>query len=238
MLGMPGTARETRSVGWAVTLTTLLAVGSSAALAQSPPAPPTQDPSSAVKPSEASGDASQGHRIEPPKPTPTSVSLFDPQLLTGTRPTSVFDSRLPGVEMKCIACPGFPTTAGLPQSTSSNAPWLLHGTWQRQTSLGVLSTGFAGVRNSAVPLYTAVPLGSDYDQFAAASWRTSAFAPSSQWYLTAAIEKTLRTRADGTSLGVTADVLIPIDTDSISAEDPRIGALTSRTLRFGIVVRW
>jgi hypothetical protein len=72
---------------------------------------------------------------------------------------------------------------------------------------------------------------------ASSSW-TGTFAPTSQWYLTAAIEKILATRTDGASLGISADVLIPVDTESATARNPRTRALTSNTLRFGIVLRW
>jgi hypothetical protein len=165
--------------------------------------------------------------------------LFDPLPSAGTKPKALLDFWRASVEMTCIACRGSATTALLTEPTNPNAPWLLQGTWRRQTTLGVLSTGFVGLRNYALPLSTAMPLAGNLDQFASGSWRASVFAPSSQWYLTAAVEKTLTTRSDGTSFGVTADLLIPVETELIAgADDPRIDALTSRTVRFGIVVRW
>jgi hypothetical protein len=165
--------------------------------------------------------------------------LFDPQPSTGTKPKALLDFWRSSVEMKCIACRGSATTVVLAEPTNPNTPWLLQGTWRRQTTLGVLSTGFVGLRNYALPLSTAMPPGGNLDQFASGSWRASVFAPSSQWYLTAAVEKTLATRSDGASFGVTADLLIPLETELIAAvDDPRIEALTSRTVRFGIVLRW
>jgi hypothetical protein len=237
LVGMLRTVRVTRSLGMAVALTAVLAPDSRTAFAQSPVAH-THEPSRPAAPSPVSEDTSGVRPLGPPEIAPPAVSLFDPQLVTSSKPKAVFESWLSGVEMNCIACRGFVTTAVFSQPTNLNAPWVLQGTWTRQTTVGVLSTGFVGVRNYALPLSTAVPLGGDVDRFATGSWRTSAFAPSSQWYLTAAIEKTLVTRSNGASVGITADVLIPVETESISVDDPRISALTSRAVRFGVVVRW
>lgn len=155
-----------------------------------------------------------------------------------TKPASVLESWLSGVEMKCIGCWGVEATAVRPESTNATAPWVLQGRWRRQTTLGVVSTGFVGVRNYGLPLSTAIPLGGDFDPAALGSSRASVFAPVSQWYLTAGFEKTLATRADGASVGLTADLLMPVATESVTVGDPRIGALTSPTIRVGIVFRW
>ncbi len=210
------------------TMTALLAAGFSNALAQSS-STPTQKPSRQAKPS-PDQDASR----EPPEAKPTSASLFDNR----TKPGSISGSWLSDVDMRCLGCRGFGTVAVLPESSNPNAPRVLQGTWRHQTTLGVVSTGLVGVRNYALPLYVGMPLGGDFDPGAQRSSRASSFAPSSQWYLTAGIEKTLATSAEGTSIGVTADVLIPVETNSISVGDPRIGALKSRAARFGIVLRW
>ena len=129
-------------------------------------------------------------------------------------------------------------TALLPEPTNPNAPRLLQGRWRRQTPLGMVSTGFVHVRNYALPLSTAMPLGGDVDPVALGSARTSAFAPFSQWSLTGAVEKTLATFSSGATVGITADVLIRVSTTSVGAGDPRSGAFTSRTIRAGIVFRW
>lgn len=205
----------THSLGFAVAATALLAA-SSTALAQSAAA---QSP-------------------EPSRPAKPSAADEDNQLTMSTKSKSVLESWLAGVEMKCIGCRGFGTTAVRPESTNPNAPWVLQGKWRRQTALGIVSTGFVGVRNYVLPLSTAMPLGGDFDRGALGSPSTSAFAPSSQWSLTAAVEKTLATRADGASVGVTADLLIPVATESVTVGDPRISALKSPTVRFGIVFRW
>ena len=226
-----------RSLGVGVAAIALLAAGSSTARAQSPAAQ-TEGPSRPAKPSAADEDASRNRPREPPESGLTNISLFDNQLTLGTKTKSVLESWLSGVEMKCIACLGFGTTAVLPESTNPNAPWVLQGKWRRQTTLGLVSTGFVGVRNYALPLSMAMPLGGDFDPGALGSSPTSAFAPSSQWSLTAALEKTLATFSNGATVGVTADMLIPVATESVSVGDPRIGALTSRTVRFGIVFRW
>ena len=232
---MPGTAWITHSLGLSVAATALIASCSSTAWAQST-APQTQEPSRPAKPS-AEDDA----RERPGEASDirlTTTSLFDDKLTIGTKPKSLLESWLSGVDMKCISCDGLATSALFPESSNRNAPWVLQGRWRHQTALGVVSTGFVGVRNYALPLYTAMPIGGDFDPGARGSSPANVFAPSTQWSLTAAVEKTLATFSNGATVGVTADVLVPVTTGSIGAGDPRIGALTSRTMRFGIVFRW
>jgi hypothetical protein len=108
-----------------------------------------------------------------------------------TKSKSMLESWLSGVEMQCIGCRGFEPTGIRPESTNATAPWVLQGRWRRQTTLGVVSAGFVGVRNYALPLSTAMPLGGEFDRAALGSSRASVFAPVSQWSLTAAVEKTL-----------------------------------------------
>jgi hypothetical protein len=194
--------------------TALLAASPSTALAQAPAAQ-TQEPAPLAEPSV------------------TPLSLFDNRL---TRPKSKMESWLSGVEMTCTGCRFFETTAVRPESTNATAPWALQGQWRRQTPLGAVSAGFVGVRNYALPLYTAMPIGGAIDPAVLRSAGTSAFAPVSQWALTAAVEKTLKTWKNGASVGVTAGALYPIATSSVTAGDPRISP--SLTLRFGIVNRW
>jgi hypothetical protein len=217
----------------AVAATALLTAGfSNAALAQSS-STPTQELPHQAKPSP---DQDPSRLLQ--KTKATSVSLFDNPIAASTKPRSWLGSWFSDLDVKCLGCPGFGTVALLPQSSNPNAPRVLQGTWRHQTTLGVVSTGFVGVRNYALPLYIGMPLAGDFDPGSSRFSRPSSFAPVSQWYLTAAIEKTLATRPDGSSLGVKADLLIPVKTNSKSADDPRIKALTSPTARFGLVGRW
>jgi hypothetical protein len=213
-------AMVTHSLRCAVAVTALAGLGSSTVRAQSLQAQ-TQVPARPPEPAPAS---------------PTDLFLFDHWL--STRPQSVTESWLRGIEMKCIGCGGFDAAAVRPEPTNATAPWALYGRWRRQTTLGVVSTGFIGVRNYALPLSTAIPLGGDFDPRALSTSGTSVFAPVTQWSLTAAVEKTLAKRANGASVGVTADMLVPLKTETIGVGDPRISALTSATFRFGIIFRW
>lgn len=180
----------THSLRLAVATTALLAAGVSRGLAQSA-STPTQEPSQQAKPS-----SDQYPSRELPKTKATSVSLFDRPIAPSTKPGSFLGAWFSDIDMKCLGCPGFGTVAVLPESSNPNAPRVLQGTWRHQTTLGVVSTGFVGVRNHALPLYVGMPLGGDFDPGAHRSSRASAFAPVSQWYLTAAIEKTLTRRPD------------------------------------------
>jgi hypothetical protein len=229
-----GTTWVTHSLAFAVAAA-VLAAGSSTALAQASP-PKTPQSSQPATPPAADDDASRDSPRQPAETTVTPLSLFDDRFST-RKPKSILESWLTGVEMQCIGCRGFEPTGIRPESTNATAPWVLQGRWRRQTTLGVVSAGFVGVRNYALPLSTAMPLGGEFDRAALGSSRASVFAPVSQWSLTAAVEKTLATRANGASVGVTADLLIPVKTESITVGDPRTSALTARTVRFGIVFR-
>jgi hypothetical protein len=145
---------------------------------------------------------------------------------------------LSGVEMDCVGCRGFETTGVRPEWPNANAPWALQGKLRRRTSFGVLSTGFVGVRNYALPLSTAMPLGGNVDPAALGASGASTFLPGSQWSLTAGIEKTLATSPNGASFGASADALIPVKDQVVGDGDPRSTVLSSPTVRFGIVVRW
>jgi hypothetical protein len=226
----------THSLGFAVAAA-VLAAGSSTALAQASP-PRTQQSSHPATPPAADDDASRDRPRQPAETTVPPLSLLDDRFSMTTKPKSILESWLSGVEMQCIGCRGFEPTGIRPELTNATAPWVLQGRWRRQTTLGVVSTGFVGVRNYALPLSTAMPLGGEFDRAALGSSGASAFAPVSQWSLTAAVEKTLATRANGASVGVTADLLVPFKTESITVGDPRTSALTSPTVRFGIIFRW
>jgi hypothetical protein len=146
------------------------------------------------------------------------------------------ESWLSDVDVKCIGCPGAATIAR-PESTNRNAPWVLQGKWQRKTPFGVASIGFARIRNSALPPSTALPLGGDVGHATLGS-STSLFMPSTQWSLTAGLEKTLVKFSKGSTLGVVTDLMVPVQTKSTVAGDPRLSGMKSAALRLGVVLRW
>jgi hypothetical protein len=193
-------------------------------------------PSTARAQSLAAQTQERSRPSDPPPVSAADLSLFEHWL--STKPTGVMESWLRDFTMKCVGCGGLDLTGVRPDSTNATAPWALHGKWSRETMLGVVSTGFVGVRNYALPLSTAIPIGGDLDPRALSMSGTSVFAPVSQWSLTAAVEKTLAKRASGASVGVTADMLVPVKSDTIGVGDPRAGGLTSATFRLGIIFRW
>jgi hypothetical protein len=209
-------------LGYACAAAVVIAATSSAAHAQSP------------APSAAEEARSPG----PAESKPTNLWLLDGQFTTSPIKKSVLESWLSGVDVKCVGCGPFGASAVRPGSTNANAPWLLQGHWRRQTPLGRVSMGFAGVRNYAIPLSTATPIGGEIDLGPLAASSGTFSGPTSQWSLTAAFEKTLKTFPGGASVGVTADVLIPINTASAVGGDPRVSAMGSRAIRAGIVIRW
>lgn len=167
----------------------------------------------------------------------SGLSLFDTQLPVFTGTTTPPPSWLSGIEMNCIGCPGAVTFSG-PPSTNPNAPWLLHGKWRRDTPFGTASVGFAGMRNSALPLSTMMPLGAELASTTLGSSHTGFFMPSTQWSVTAGLEKTLKRFSNGATIGVAADFMVPVHTTAIGAGDPRLGAMKAAAFRFGIVIRW
>jgi hypothetical protein len=229
-------ARVTRSLRFAAAATALVAAGSSTALGQ-PRAAQTQEPSRASAPS--ADEATPGDRQREPRDvTISSRSLFDGRPTGDTNPTSVVAPWLSGVTTTCIGCRGFETAGVPPSSANSNAPWAFQGRWRRQTAFGVVSAGVVGVRNYALPLSTAVAPDGDLDRVALGTSGASGFAPGSQWAVTAGVEKTLAKRANGATVGVAADLSIPVKTDTVGVDDPRTRNLASPTMRVGIVLRW
>lgn len=213
---MLGTATVTHSLGIVLAATTLLATNVPMALAQSPVAQ-TQEPARPPDPSAKDGQ--------------------EAWLAIGAKPKSVVESWLSGFEMKCTGCQA-ETTALFPETTDANAPWLMRGKWQRETALGTVSAGFVGLRNYASPLYTAMPIGGDIDPRMLAATRSSVFAPTSQWSLTASVEKTFFKSKGGATIGVIADMMMPVSATSAIVRDARMNGMASPTLRVGIIFRW
>ena len=171
-----------------------------------------------------------------PSPSPPPLFLLDNEPPPTTRFKFELGSWLSGVDAKCIGCPGAASIAR-PESTNRNAPWVLQGKWQRETPFGRASLGFAGIRNSALPTSTALPLGGDVGDSTLGS-STSLFMPSTQWSVTAGLEKTLVKFSKGATVGLVTDFIVPVETKSAIAGDPRLSGMKSASLRFGVVIRW
>lgn len=183
---------------------------------------------------ESSGETQQPR---PAEPSPTTLSLFDTEPPPSTRSPSALESWLSVVDMKCTGCRESSTILR-PEPTNRNAPWVLQGTWQRHTPFGVASLGFVGIRNFALPLSTVLPLGGSPNPTVWAPREASLLMPSTQWSVTAGIEKTVMNFSKGATVGLVGDFIVPVQTTSAVASDPRVSGMKSAALRFGIVVRW
>jgi hypothetical protein len=203
------------SLGVALAATALLVADSSPALAQVAVAPVQ----------------------EPPAPV-VEAAVSEKWLSIGAKPPSLLESWLSGAKVQCTGCRGFETGVAGTETTDANAPWVLQGKWRRRSAFGAVSGGFVGVRNSAAPLSTVMPIGGDADLRALQATHSSVFAPMTQWSLTASLEKTLVTRKSGATIGVIGDVLMPIASKSDLEGDARMSALKPVTFRVGIVFRW
>jgi hypothetical protein len=227
---MLAAARVTHAVRSAIAATTF-ALTSSAALAQSSPAQ-VQEPARTAQRPVSEGSA------QPSSNEPAEISLRNGRFTLGTAQTSILESWLSSVDMKCVGCGAFDSNAARPEPTSPNAPWLLEGKFRRQTPLGIFSAGFVGVRNYAMPPLTVTPIGGDVDPGLLGDWSRNFVGPTSQWMMTASFEKTLKTFKGGATVGVAADVMLPVKTESALGGDPRIIAMASRTIRAAVVLRW
>ena len=209
-------ASATHRLAFAFTAVALVAAASSVALAQT------------------AGAQDQLPRLT--SPSPPRLFLLDNEPPPTARSRSELESWLSGADMKYIGCPGAATFAR-PESTSRNAPWVLHGKWQRETPFAVASLGFAGIRNSALPSSNALPLGGDVGQATLGS-SAGLFLPATQWSVTAGLEKTLVKFSNGATVGVVTDLIVPVQTTSAVTGDPRLSGMKSAALRFGMVLRW
>lgn len=171
---------------------------------------------------------------QPTDPAPKDVSLFT----IPPSDKSKLESWLSGADVKCIGCRLFDPNATRPESTNPNAPFAFQAKWHAQTALGRISAGVLGVRNYAFSPSVGTPIGGDFNPGPLGSSSTAFLGPTSQWSLSAAYEKTLRTFRNGATISVVGDVMIPVSTTSTAPRDPRIGAMSSRTIRGGIVIRW
>ena len=227
---MVSTASVTRALGRVATASVLCAASVVSAFAQTTAAPVQEKPPAATETARPS---------EPVNSEPTNnLSLAQPELFTSPKKKSMLDAWLSGVDMKCLGCPAVDPNAARPQATKPNAPWLLHGRWRGQTPFGAVSLGFAGVRNFSVPLSVVTPVGGEVALGPMGASTSSYLGPTSQWSATVAYEKTLKTFANGATIGIAADAMMPISTMSSVAGDPRINSMASRTFRIGIVIRW
>jgi hypothetical protein len=218
-----------------VAATALAVAGPSTASAQ---ARPTQ----AQEPSQSSPAAVDDHpdaarQNEAPATIFSRLSLFDHAIASEKEPKSAVESWLSGVGMTCVGCRQF-ETGMKPEIGSATAPWALQGTWRRRTGVGVVSAGFVGLRNYALPLSAAVRPDGALDPVVLSTVGGAAFLPGSRWSVTAGVEKTLATRPSGASVGVTADALIPVENDAVGGADPRTRGFAATTMRLGVVVRW
>jgi hypothetical protein len=228
--------RISRSVRCAVAVAAMVPAGQSAAFAQSPEVR-AQEPSRPSTPPTVPDVDARDRAREPQAGPVGNLSLFAHRPGEATKPAVATESWLSGFDVTCVGC--LPDGPGArPTPTNALVPWALQGRWRRQTRLGAVSAGFAGVRNYALPLSTVVPLAGGVDPAALSAVGASQALPVSQWSVMAGVERTLAKRASGASIGVAADVLIPFAREDSGIDDPRVKALGQATARIGVVLRW
>jgi hypothetical protein len=83
-----------------------------------------------------------------------------------------------------------------------------------------------------------MPLGGDAGHIPLGFSHTSFSMPSTQWSVTAGLEKTVVTFSKGVSVGIVTDLIVPVSTKSAVAGDPRLSGMKAAALRSGVVVRW
>jgi hypothetical protein len=141
--------------------------------------------------------------------------------------------------LDCTTCGGADEPIGPDRPTNPNAPWIVQAAARYTNRMGTFSAGVIGVRNYAPPLYVGMSPGQAFQVSGAASTsQTNFFVPETQWHLTVAFVRTLWTHSRGASVGLTADFLLPVNTDLQTNDLSRIDPLPSRAIRFGVIVRW
>lgn len=174
--------------------------------------------------------------LEPTDSTdqPGWLSIVDFQKL-GDKWNPKFDLELPGGGSWLT---GGDARVPPPPSTNANAPWFFEGRVRHEGRSGAFSAGVVGVRNYSLPLYSASAIGGRLDPGPTSSSLANFYAPSIQWNLTAAVERTLKTTAGGATIGVAADGFLPLDPPEQTNDKTRTDSPSSRAFRLGSVLRW
>lgn len=181
-----------------------------------------------------------GQRQEPPVETPETKLKVTTLADTSTRPDvstkSTVETWLSNVHID-FTCPNCPSDRVRPP-LNPNAPWAFQSKVGYSGTFGSVSAGVVGVRNDASPLYAAMPIGGDYRGNAAITTTPNFFVPSTQWYATAAFQRTLATTKQGNTLGLAVDLMVPVNTAPWRGESVRLAPLPSTAVRVGFVYRW
>lgn len=118
---------------------------------------------------------------------------------------------------------------------NANAPWALRA-GVSYVGPGTQATfGVVGYRNYKLPLFMSQPLGASQDLTPPVSSFVDMADARTRWLLSAAVRKTIMRMSEGQTIGLGADVFMPITWDAASPGAPDVRALPSKALRFGVV---
>ena len=170
-------------------------------------------------------------------PEPSQIPIVNGPWWVDRTPTAAPDV-FKAIDFDCTACGASSDLARFSLPDNRNAPWAFQGTARRATRLGVISGGVLGVRNFASPMYTAMPIGGRFQAGPLTTVTPNLSIPDTQWHLTAGFERTLLRTKGGVTLGLTGDVLLPVNTDAATGDPLRVDPLSSLAVRFGFVLRW
>lgn len=166
---------------------------------------------------------------------PRWLSIVDFRKL-GDKWNPKFDLELPDGRGSWLT--GGDARSSSPPNTNGNAPWFVEGRVRHEGRSSAFSAGVVGVRNYTLPLYSASAIGGRLDPGPVSSSLANFYVPSTQWNLTAAVERTLRTTAGGATVGVAADAFFPLDVAAPTNDKSRIDPLPSQATRVGLALRW
>ena len=79
-------------------------------------------------------------------------------------------------------------------------------------------------------------LGGDHDLTAPESSLTDMSRSQTRWQVSARVQKTVKRMSGGQTIGLFADVFIPINSEVAGAGAPDAPVLRSRAIRFGVVL--
>lgn len=137
-----------------------------------------------------------------------------------------------GSRGECSGC----TASGIQPPRNPNAPWAVRSSVTYAGAGAQVTFGVVGHRNYQLPLFMSQALGGDHDLTAPESSLTDMSRSQTRWQVSARVQKTVKRMSGGQTIGLFADVFIPINSEVAGAGAPDAPVLRSRAIRFGVVL--
>src|SRR6185436_4883664 len=119
---------------------------------------------------------------------------------------------------------------------NTNAPWftstnLSFGGTDVQAGVGVVA-----YRNYKFPLFMSQPFGAADPQLPPVPSLTEMAETRTRWQLSARMQKTIKRTSSGKTIGLAADAILPLTSETASRGAPDVAVLPSKAIRLGVVL--